>query len=151
MCCSYKRYHLICCKIYNVCIKSKNNKLWQKHIPRLTWGHWGFLTKVNLYCKKWLNVPCFDMEWIYTWHASGFYGKWSLYKIWITFSYSCVRYHKNTQQLWQNRHKYPILAQSQSIFYVHQTSMIVDHCTQHDQNPLIHLWHIVIIIILKEL
>ena len=34
-----------------------------------------------------------------------FYGKWWLYNIWITFSYSCRRYHKNTQQLWQNKHR----------------------------------------------
>ena len=35
--------------------------------------------------------------------------------IWITFTYSCVRYHKNAKQLWQNRHnRYPILAQTQS-------------------------------------
>ena len=41
-----------------------------------------------------LNVLCFDIEWIYICHTSGFYGKWSLYKIGITFSYLCVRYHK---------------------------------------------------------
>ena len=28
------------------------NKLWQKHIPRMTWGQWGFLTKVNLMLAK---------------------------------------------------------------------------------------------------
>ena len=32
-----------------------------------------------------------------------------------------------------------MLAQSQSIFYVHKASMMADHCTQHEQNPLIHL------------
>ena len=35
--------------------------------------------------------------------------------------------------------KYPILAKSQSIFYVHQASMVVDYCTQYEQNPPIHL------------
>ena len=71
------------------------------------------------------------------------------YQIWITLGYSCVRYHKNTQQLWQNRHKYPILAQSQSICYVHKAAMMVDHCTQHEQNPLIHLQYITIYKIYK--
>ena len=37
---------------------------------------------------------------------------------------------------------YPMWGQNQRIFYVHQTSMMVDHCTQHGQNPLIHLWYI---------
>ena len=30
-------------------------------------------------------------------------------------------------------YKYPILAQSQSILYVHNASMMVDHCTQIDK------------------
>ena len=34
---------------------------------------------------------------------------------------------------------YPNLASIKSIFYVHQASMMVDHWTQHEQNPLIHL------------
>ena len=44
---------------------------------------------------------------------------------------------ENTQQLWQNRnlYTYPILAQSQSIFYLHKASMMLGHCTQHEQNP----------------
>ena len=37
---------------------------------------------------------------------------------------------------------YPILAQSQSICYVYQATMMVDHCTPKEQNPLIHLQHI---------
>ena len=41
----------------------------------------------------------------------------------LTFSYSCAKFHKNTQKLWHNRHKYSILAPSQSIFYMHQTSI----------------------------
>ena len=49
---------------------------------------------------------------------------------------------QNTQQLWQHRHKYPILAQSLSIFYVHKASMMVDHCTQYEQNPWIHIRYI---------
>ena len=97
---------------------------------------------MNLILQEWPNLPCFGMAWIYTWHASGFYGKWSLCKLWITFSYSCVRYHKNTQQLLQNRHTYPTLAQSHSIFYVHKACVMVDHCTQHEQHPLIHLGYI---------
>ena len=40
----------------------------------------------------------------------------------------------------KNRHKYPILAQSQGIFYVHKASMMADHCTQ--QNTKIHLRYI---------
>ena len=32
--------------------------------------------------------------------------------------------------------------QSQRKCYVHQASMMVDHCTQHEQNPLIHLRYI---------
>ena len=28
------------------------NKLWLKHIPLISWGQWGFLTKVNLYAAK---------------------------------------------------------------------------------------------------
>ena len=62
----------------------------------------------------------------------GLYGKWSLYQLTNT----CVCYHKNTQQLWQNRQKYPRLAQRQSICYVHKAS---DLCTLHEQNSLIHL------------
>ena len=45
---------------------------------------------------------------------------------------------QNPQQLWQHMHKYPILAQCQRIFYVHhQTTMMADQRTQHEQNPLI--------------
>ena len=32
-------------------------------------------------------------------------------------------------------YKYPILAHSKSIFYVHRVSMMAAHCTQHEQNP----------------
>ena len=53
-----------------------------------------------------------------------------------------MRYHKNTQHLCRNRHKYLILTQCQSIFYVHKTSMMVDHCIHHKQIPLIHLRYI---------
>ena len=33
----------------------------------------------------------------------------------------------------------PILEESQSIFYVHQASIVLYHCTQYEQNPPIHL------------
>ena len=26
----------------------------------MTWGQWGFVTRVTLILQKWLNVPCFD-------------------------------------------------------------------------------------------
>ena len=68
------------------------NKLWLKHIPRMTYGQWGFLTKVNLILQT------FTMFW----HGVNvdltcirFYGKWSLHQIRTTFSYSCARYHKS--------------------------------------------------------
>ena len=48
-----------------------------------------------------------------------------------------MRYYKNTQQLWQDWHNYPILAQSQSIFYLHKAS---DGWSLFPAtNPLIHL------------
>ena len=31
------------------------------------------------------------------------------------------------------------MAQSQSIFYINTPAMMVDHCMQHEQNPLIYL------------
>ena len=34
------------------------------------------------------------------------------------------------------------MAQIQGIFYVHQTSIMVNHCSQHKQNPPIHLRYI---------
>ena len=49
---------------------------------------------------------------------------------------------QNKQQLWQNRHKYPILAGRTSILYVHKVFMMVYQCTQHEQNPLIYLRYI---------
>ena len=49
--------------------------------------------------------------------------------------YTTVSYDKN-------RHKCPIMAQSQTIFYAHKVFMMVYHCTQHEQNPLIHLGYI---------
>ena len=58
---------------HNNGIQIELNKLWQKHIPHMTWGQCRFLTKVNLILQKWLNVPCFDMERIYTWHAWVFF------------------------------------------------------------------------------
>ena len=39
-------------------------------------------------------------------------------------------------KLWHTRHKYPIWEQSLGICYEHKGSMMVDHCTQHEQNPL---------------
>ena len=78
------------------------------------------------------------MKSIYTWHESGFYGRWLLNQIWIKFNYSFVKWPINTHQLWQNRHKYPTLAQRQHIFYLHQPCMMVDHYT-HEKNTLIHL------------
>ena len=36
----------------------------------------------------------------------------------------------------------PYFGTVQSILYVHKASMTVDHCTQHKQNPLIHLRYI---------
>ena len=42
------------------------------------------------------------------------------------------------------RHKYPILAQSQSIFMWIKPLWWFDYCTQHEQNPLIHLKYITI-------
>ena len=79
------------------------------------------------------------MEKIYTGCASGFYAKWSLYNLWVIFSDTYVIYHKSTQKLWQQKHNYPIIAQGQGICYVHKASMMVDHCTQHEPNLLIHL------------
>ena len=61
-------------------------------------------------------------------HEAFMLGKWSIYKLWKTFSYSWARYHQNTH-LWQNRHNYPIVAQNESIFYTHKASMMVDDCT----------------------
>ena len=70
------------------------------------------IAKVN-YCKNVASYPILTR-----------YGTWLLYQIWIIFSYLCVRCHKNTQQLWHIRHKYPMLALRQSTFYVHTASMI---------------------------
>ena len=42
-----------------------------------------------------------------------------------------------------DRHKYLILVQSQSIFYMHKAAMMVDHCIQHEQNPLNQLRYII--------
>ena len=39
----------------------------------------------------------------------------------------------------KNRHKYPILAQSQRIFCVHKASMMIDYGTQHGHKPVIRL------------
>ena len=39
----------------------------------------------------------------------------------------------------KNRHKYVILAQNQSIDYVHEASMAVGHPNQYEQNRPIHL------------
>ena len=40
------------------------NKLWLKHIPRMTSDQWGFLTRWIYILQKWLNLPCIVMEWI---------------------------------------------------------------------------------------
>ena len=46
----------------------------------------------------------------------------------------------NIQHLWYNGHKCYILAQSQSIFYMHQVPIVVTYCTKYEQNqPLIFL------------
>ena len=49
-----------------------------------------------------------------------------MHQAFIVNGYSCARY-ENTQQLWQNSDKYPILAHCQSIFYAHKASMMVEH------------------------
>ena len=49
-----------------------------------------------------------------------------------------VRVKHHTRTIVTTRHKYPILAQGQRIFFVHQITMMVDHYTQHEQHPLIH-------------
>ena len=84
---------------------------------------------MNLILQQWLNVPYFDMREFRPDMYQAFIVNG---KIAITFSYWCVRYHKNTQWLWQNMHKYLIVT----------ASMIIDHCTKHEQNPLIHLRYI---------
>ena len=119
---------------------------WQKHIPHITWGQWGSFNKSEFNTAKMAQFYPVVLTWsefIFDMHkalmVNGHYTKYEL-----TFSYSYVRYHKNTQQLWQNRHKYPILTKSQSIYSMHRASMMADHCTQHEQNPLIHFRYIYI-------
>ena len=90
--------------------------------------------------QKWLNLHCNRVWYGVNLVLTCIRLLWSKYeKHW---SYSCVKISKQTQHLWQNRQKYPILAQSQSIFYVHHAIMMVDHSTQHEQGPLIHLRYI---------
>ena len=46
----------------------------------------------------------------------------------------------NIQNLWYCGHKCYILIQNQSIFYMHQVSIVVDYCTKYEQNQPILLW-----------
>ena len=55
--------------------------------------------------------------------------------------FMCERSQKYTQ-LCPNMQKYPILVQNQVILYVHKASIMVDHCTQYEQTPRIHLRYI---------
>ena len=90
------------------------------------WGQWGFLAKVN-YCKKSSIYP------VLTWNQ--FRLRPEMHQPYMVQSLP----------VWiHNRHdkigiSILLFAQSQRIFYVHQTTMMVDHCTQHEQNPLIYL------------
>ena len=100
---------------------TKMDEVKQALIRCMNPGQWGFLTKVKLILKKWFNVPCFDMD--ESFMVNGHY----------------IKYEEKYTTVIQNRPKYPIFAQSPSIVYVHKASIMVDHCTQHQQNPLIHL------------
>ena len=71
VCCKYGKFYLI--------TKPDKNKLWLKHIPDMIWSV-GISNKIEFNTAKMGQFTLFRMEWILTWHASGFYGKWSLYQ-----------------------------------------------------------------------
>ena len=79
------------------------------------WGQWGFLAKVT-YCKN--GSTCSQFK---TSHASGFYGTWSLYQIWINST---------------------IQVSSMVIVYMHQTHIVVDYYTKYEQNQHFLFWDI---------
>ena len=62
--------------------------------------------------------------------VNGYYTKYEYHS--AIHVWDIMKIHK----LWQNWYKYPILAQSQSIFYLYnKASMMTDHSTHHEQNP----------------
>ena len=72
--------------------------------------------------------------------APGFYIVWYMVTIpnMNTIHVLCRRYHKNTKVI-ESRNTCPILAQNQNVLYTHQASVVVDHCTQYEQNRPIYL------------